>query len=780
MGNQSQIDHNDNETLKKAQNNDKHDKHNVLKIFKSERSDFSRFKEMILRYEYYNKLLKLTFKNNPVLRILYEPESNFNDYYMQMFYILKDINYVNYQECIKLSERRYHPNINGERNNSSSAVSNLNKVKFNISNYNNIQRNSKKKSTVLSHNSLKIINKSNLKKNSTFDIPIPEQNNSHYFNFRYNNNGEKTLYSELVYLMEKICVYDIKKIKKILLIYPINNLRWIIWLAMARAKYKKTQNVLNVSNSDIYADLVEKVELKDDSLMFELHNTLKELKVYKCNWSISLYKIIKCLLLYERDTKYESGMNILIGVPLLISDCNEEDTFFFARYLFSSYYGLGLSFFFAKDELLLNYLVFIVHILTKERFPDIYEHLKFLNIVDDLWIKKWIKTFFSSIFDLSITIRVWDCVIAVGLKFLVNYSLAIFEYFRDKYMSLKKVKDFLEFFDYDLRKKYQTKKDIIFFRENIIKLAQSYNIPDGKYQLIEKEYLSLLFYEQDKTTSRSEPFDSSKTINNYYSNNDSLDDEQYHVKLILRTLLYIPSNYLENNVEDKVINKFKKKKTSKWIDQKSLKRIEENEKDSEMSFMDENYQDSSKSKESKKNKKENEEIYSNIDNSSINNKMNQSNRTDSILKFDDDENLPEEINLNPLHKFSNNLIAKSNSLSDMNLFDLKKSKFINNANKNLIDVDINENDEEAKGDLINSSKDDISENKSDIVFIDSNSSKFFNKYNNNKKVDDDEYICNKEEMLKKSVDKSEESSSYDITRELSFHKEQLPDLINKL
>ena len=780
MGNQSQIDHNDNETLKKAPNNDKHDKHNVLKIFKSERSDFSRFKEMILRYEYYNKLLKLTFKNNPVLRILYEPESNFNDYYMQMFYILKDINYVNYQECIKLSERRYHPNINGERNNSSSAVSNLNKVKFNISNYNNIQRNSKKKSTVLSHNSLKIINKSNLKKNSTFDIPIPEQNNSHYFNFRYNNNGEKTLYSELVYLMEKICVYDIKKIKKILLIYPINNLRWIIWLAMARAKYKKTQNVLNVSNSDIYADLVEKVELKDDSLMFELHNTLKELKVYKCNWSISLYKIIKCLLLYERDTKYESGMNILIGVPLLISDCNEEDTFFFARYLFSSYYGLGLSFFFAKDELLLNYLVFIVHILTKERFPDIYEHLKFLNIVDDLWIKKWIKTFFSSIFDLSITIRVWDCVIAVGLKFLVNYSLAIFEYFRDKYMSLKKVKDFLEFFDYDLRKKYQTKKDIIFFRENIIKLAQSYNIPDGKYQLIEKEYLSLLFYEQDKTTSRSEPFDSSKTINNYYSNNDSLDDEQYHVKLILRTLLYIPSNYLENNVEDKVINKFKKKKTSKWIDQKSLKRIEENEKDSEMSFMDENYQDSSKSKESKKNKKENEEIYSNIDNSSINNKMNQSNRTDSILKFDDDENLPEEINLNPLHKFSNNLIAKTNSLSDMNLFDLKKSKFINNANKNLIDVDINENDEEAKGDLINSSKDDISENKSDIVFIDSNSSKFFNKYNNNKKVDDDEYICNKEEMLKKSVDKSEESSSYDITRELSFHKEQLPDLINKL
>ena len=57
---------------------------------------------------------------------------------------------------------------------------------------------------------------------------------------------------------------------------------------------------------------------------------------------------------------------------------------------------------------------------------------------------------------------------------------------------------------------------------------------------------------------------------------------------------------------------------------------------------------------------------------------------------------------------------------------------------------------------------------------------FFNKYNNNKKVDEDEYVCNQEEMIKKSVDKSEESSNNDITRELSFHKEQLPDLINKL
>ena len=152
--------------------------------------------------------------------------------------------------------------------------------------------------------------------------------------------------------MEKICLYDIKKIQKILLLYPINNLRWIIWLAVARSKYHKTQNKMSISNHDIYNELINKIEIKNDSLMFELHNTLKELKVFKCNWSSCLYKIIKCLLQYKHDFKYETGMNILIGVPLLISDCNEEDTFFFARYLFSSYYGLGLCYFFGEDELL--------------------------------------------------------------------------------------------------------------------------------------------------------------------------------------------------------------------------------------------------------------------------------------------------------------------------------------------------------------------------------------------------------------------------------------------
>ena len=555
---------------------DKHEK---------EKKDFQKFRDIVLKYEYYNKLLKLNFTNNKILKILYEPESIFNTFYKEMFYILETIPYINYQECIKLSEKSYTLNKDDNRNNTIKTKNSLNKVRFDFSNnnINNISSMVKKKSgSISSVNSLRNSTKPILKKTDSFDISLPKPSKNIFLN--NNNNYNSNLYNELIFIMEKICLYDIKKIQKILLIYPINNLRWIIWLAVAKSKYYQTQNKINISNADIYNELVNKVEVINDSLMFELHSTLKELKVFKCNWSLCLYRIIKCLLLYKKDLKYQSGMNILLGVPLLISDCKEEDTFFFARYLFSSYYGLGLCYFFGEDELLLNYLVFIVLYLTKEKFPDIHNLLTKLNIAEDLWIKKWIKTFFSSVFDLSITIRLWDCVIGVGLKFLVNYTLAIFEFFKDKILQLKKVKYFLEFFDYDLKKKYTKQKDIINFRENIIKLAQSYNIPDGKYQLIEKEYLNLLF--NDMMTPKSESFDSTKTVNNYYTNNDFLNEEQYHIKLILRTLIYIPSEYLENNAEDKAIYKFKKKKTSKWLAaQKSLKKIEEMEKDSDISFL---------------------------------------------------------------------------------------------------------------------------------------------------------------------------------------------------
>ena len=533
-----------------------------------EQKEFIKFKNYMMKYQYYRKILNLGCRKNPTLKLLYEPESSFDGYNQQMFYFLENISYVNYQECLHLLEIKYSHTYLSKAYSGENSLLNINKDDFDNNEKDKKNKNSSK-------------NKSSFKKPATFDL-----NNKEYFNNekkiiiqKNKEESTKTFNEGVLELIEKICLYDLKKIQKILLIYPINNMRWFIWLSMAKVKFREIDKRINITNKEIYKELVKQIDFNDDSLMFELHNTLKELKIYKYNWSNSLYRVVKCLTLFEPNMKYENGMNILLGVPLLISDCNEEETFFFGRYLLSINYGLGLYYFYDENELLLNYLVFIFHSLAKEKYPKIYAILSAFNIADDLWIKKWIKTFFSSIFDLTITIRVWDCVIAVGIKFLVNYSLAILEYFEDKIMSFTKVKEFLEFFDYELKKKYIKNKEIINFRENILSLAESYYIPDGKYQLIEKNYLELLFQEKDN---KSHQFDTSKTFNNYYSNNDSLNDDQYQVKLILRSLIYIPNELKTSDIEKENILKFEKKK-SKYLNNKFIS--PEKEQD-EMLFSD--------------------------------------------------------------------------------------------------------------------------------------------------------------------------------------------------
>ena len=136
MGNQD--NKNDSENLQEQTDlkvNSKDDKTNSETQIKN-KEDFQHFREIIQRYEYYTKLLKLSFKNNKVLKILYQPESSLDNYYLEMFYILEKIPYINYNEFIKLSEVTHNKNIDNNdilKDNNE----NYNRVKFDLSNNNN-------------------------------------------------------------------------------------------------------------------------------------------------------------------------------------------------------------------------------------------------------------------------------------------------------------------------------------------------------------------------------------------------------------------------------------------------------------------------------------------------------------------------------------------------------------------------------------------------------------------------------------------------------------------
>ena len=212
----------------------------------TEQKEFLKFKNYMMKYQYYKNILKLGCKKNPTLKLLYEPESSFNGYNQQMFFFLENISYVDYQECLHLLElkhiTKYVPKAYKEEN----SPLNLNKNDFDIK-----EKDVKNKS--LSKN------KSNYGKTATIDVSKTE-----HFNINENKNeiqkkdeeSIKTFNDGVFELIEKICLYDLKKIQKILLIYPINNMRWFIWLNMAKVKYREIDNDINISNKKIYNELI--------------------------------------------------------------------------------------------------------------------------------------------------------------------------------------------------------------------------------------------------------------------------------------------------------------------------------------------------------------------------------------------------------------------------------------------------------------------------------------------------------------------------------------------
>ena len=120
---------------------------------------------------------------------------------------------------------------------------------------------------------------------------------------------------------------------------------------------------------------------------------------------------------------------------------------------------------------------------------------------------------------------------------------------------------------------------------------------------------------------------------------------------------------MKNNIEDKAIYKFKKQKTNKWLikSEKSLKKIDEMEKDSELSNLEKNLQ----KKMSKKNIFQNLEslkIYTSKNNSNES-KSEEENESNSYNMKENNSNLSEKLNSIEIRNKNNELNETENYIS---------------------------------------------------------------------------------------------------------------------
>lgn len=334
--------------------------------------------------------------------------------------------------------------------------------------------------------------------------------------FTSNSNNPNTisdyeLKMNVVNLFEKLCRDKPKKMQKLLFIGPPNNLRWLMWISIARAKYLEIQSKIGINNDQIFNYLINKPfpdDTTEDKIRKDLPRTKTDIKYFRSgNWTLSLFNVLKAIALYDDSLGYCIGMNEIAACALIVSDCNESESFNLLRFMYSSNFGLQLREFYINGFPKLKFYTYFVYELIKERLPKIFRVLEDYKILNEMWLQNWLQNLYSNLFEFSVGVRLWDCIIALGTNFLINFSLGYVKYFEEQILVCRDATEFLEIFKE--KNKFKNEKEMIEFREKIIKLSLNFHISQQTYERIEQKY---------NTNGKKEMLRLTSTTNHLHSN----------------------------------------------------------------------------------------------------------------------------------------------------------------------------------------------------------------------------------------------------------------------
>jgi len=183
---------------------------------------------------------------------------------------------------------------------------------------------------------------------------------------------------------------------------------------------------------------------------------------------------LKAIAVFDIEIAYCQGMNILTAYLLLVSDGNEVETFNIARYLFCLSSNIKLREFFLNGFPRLKMYIYLIKEIIRDKLPMVHEKLIELNIPDELWLFKWLQSLFVITLPFAISIRLWDCIFAYGIEFILSYTIAFIKYHEHKIIAINDIGDFLSCFEM----KYNNEAEMINIRELLVKNAKDIKIDE--------------------------------------------------------------------------------------------------------------------------------------------------------------------------------------------------------------------------------------------------------------------------------------------------------------
>ena len=329
--------------------------------------------------------------------------------------------------------------------------------------------------------------------------------------------------------------YDIpdnKPLIKLILSGMPDFLRPLIWLIILEKKNKTIEKksfneYLKQNYNNHYSNQISKdinrtfISYNEDSI--SLLDEIDEEKINK------LKNLLIAISNYNSEIGYTQGMNNIIGFLLKVTKFNEEKTFNLAILILNEIKG-----YFTKDfPLLKNNLIKFNNEFIK-RNPKLYKHFKNNEILDELWISKWMQTLFTISLPYEELCRIWDSLIIFGFDFVIYLSLAIISYAEDELLQLNDLLDIINHLT-EIMNPNQIIKRLINYYHNYTEYIIPIDKIISKAQKIKKEIYSEesisnslngnnqfinLFNNKDLNINNNKNYSSNPIYRNYLSNSN--------------------------------------------------------------------------------------------------------------------------------------------------------------------------------------------------------------------------------------------------------------------
>jgi hypothetical protein len=233
-------------------------------------------------------------------------------------------------------------------------------------------------------------------------------------------------------------------------------LRWEVW-----------GKLLNFTvNREEYQEIIKEMTA-DSQIDKDIHRTFPGDQFIASEEGQKSLKNLLNALAGKLLTGYWQGMNYITAVALLQSSRNEEESFAFLISFFNTFQVIRL---FDEQFKVVRYFCQKFHEVLEKEDKKLENHLKNIGLDDSLWIFKWFITVFSYSFSYRVVLRVWDALLVMDLKYLVNIAVGVALTVADELISksLEEILPFLDKLELDVDKALQRSRHLMILWDDFV------------------------------------------------------------------------------------------------------------------------------------------------------------------------------------------------------------------------------------------------------------------------------------------------------------------------